>query len=362
MFIEEEKIMSDKIRAVHVGFGAMGQVITQYMIEKGIEVTGVFNRKSNIGKDLSEITDFGEGIRIRQIDELDEFLKETRPDVCTVSTETLMCDLKGILMSCAENGVNAITIGEEAIYPWNSSPEITAEIDKAARENNCTICGSGYQDIFWGVITSTLAAVVHKAEKIIVYSRYGLNGCGTLIYDYHGCDITVEEFERNFCFCNDMSPEEQDRAVREGTLEPSLMWMMNDWICSKLDLTPVSKKQIIEPVVNDFPVYMEAYGRYVDPGKAAGLKATVTTETEQGVTIETINIGKVDVPGEGGECRWEIIGTPNVKMVMPDPDDIALTCSPLVNRIPALLEAPAGFVTTDRLPEMKLWGNYENLK
>ena len=197
--------MSDKIRAVHVGFGAMGQVITRYMIEKGIEVVGVFNRTSNIGRELSEITDFGEGIRIRQIEGLNSFLKETRPDVCTVSTKTLMCDLSEILMTCAQNGVNAITIGEEAIYPWNSSQEITAEIDRAAREGDCTICGSGYQDVFWGVITSTLATVVHKAEKIIVYSRYGLNGCGTLIYDYHGCDITLEEFEKNFCYCNKLS-------------------------------------------------------------------------------------------------------------------------------------------------------------
>lgn len=351
--------MEKDIKAVHVGFGAMGQVITKYMFEKGINVIGLFNRTSNIGKNIAEFIDYGNNLKIQKIDELESFLEANRPDVCTVATETLMSDLKPILMACAQNGVNAITIGEEAIYPWNSAPEITAEIDRIAKQNNCTISGSGYQDVFWGVIPCILATTVHKVNKLSVYSRYGLNGCGTLIYDYHGCNITVEEFEKKFCACNSMTQKEQVEAIRKGEVEPSLMWMMNDWLCEKLKLTPISKKQIIEPVVNEFPVYMEAYDEWVDAGMAAGLKATVTTETEEKVIIESINIGKVDVPGEGGECSWEIEGVPNLKMIMADPDDIALTCSPLVNRIPALLDAPAGFITTDKLPESALWGNYK---
>lgn len=277
--------MKNGIKAVHVGFGSMGKVITQYLFEKNVDVIGVFNRESNISRDISNDIKYGKGIKIRPISELHNFLKTTKPDVCTVSTATSMADLKDVLLTCAHNGVNAITIAEEAIFPWESASEITKEIDQAAKKNNCTISGSGCQDIFWGVIPCILATTVHKVEKLVVFSRYGLNGCGSLIFDDHGCGISVQKFHEKFCKCNFMSPQEQVLAVKNGTVKPSLMWMMNDWICSKLDLHPISKKQTIEPIVNDFPVYMQANKKWVEAGDASGLKATVTTETKESVTI-----------------------------------------------------------------------------
>ena len=37
---------------------------------------------------------------------------------------------------------------EEAFYPMASNPELTKKIDLLAKQNNCTITGSGYQDIY----------------------------------------------------------------------------------------------------------------------------------------------------------------------------------------------------------------------
>lgn len=76
-----------------------------------------------------------------------------------------MAELKEAFSVCAQNGINAISTCEEALYPWNSSKEITEELDALAKANNCTLCGSGYPDMYWGSLITTLAGSMHRITK-----------------------------------------------------------------------------------------------------------------------------------------------------------------------------------------------------
>ena len=69
---------------------------------------------------------------------------ELKPDIVIVTTLSLLKDVYDVLMVCAENGINAITTCEEAIYPWNSSPELTRKLDETAKKTggNDNRCGS----------------------------------------------------------------------------------------------------------------------------------------------------------------------------------------------------------------------------
>ncbi len=79
---------------------------------------------------------------------------------------SLIKDLENPLMLCAELGLNAITTCEEAFYPENSNLTLTKKIDELAKEkNNCTITGSGYQDIYWGQLISSIAGSTQKITK-----------------------------------------------------------------------------------------------------------------------------------------------------------------------------------------------------
>ena len=69
-------------------------------------------------------------------------------------------------MLCAKLGINAITTCEEAFFPMNSNPTATKKIDEMAKQTNCTITGSGYQDIYWGQLISSIAGSTHKITKI----------------------------------------------------------------------------------------------------------------------------------------------------------------------------------------------------
>ena len=346
----------DKIKVVQYGCGKMSVYTMRYAIEQGMEIVGALDINPDVvGKDIGEIIGDGNfyGVVVKSVDEAPDLLKDVSPDVCIITTMSLMNDIKESLLLCASLGINAITTCEEAFYPMNSIPNLTEEIDKLAKENNCTITGSGYQDAFWGNLITTMVGASHNVTKIKGSSSYNVEDYGIALAKAHGAGLTLEEFEEQIASVDNISDEDRQRLIDNGEYMPSYMWNVNGWLCDKLGLHVTRQSQKCVPQTYSDDIESSTLDMVVKAGMATGMSAVVITETEEGITLETECIGKVYGPDEFDTNRWTVYGEPNTELVIDKPQTVELTCATIVNRIPDVLRAEAGFVPTSRMGELE---------
>ena len=344
--------MNRKLKIAQYGCGKMSLYTMRYVYEKGAEVVAAFDVNPNIiGKDIGDILNSDKkGVVIENAQNAEEILTKIKPDCVIITTMSLMKDLEDILMICAKNGINAITTCEEAIYPWNSAITITKKIDEEAKKNKCTICGSGYQDVFWGNLVTTLAGATHNINKIKGKSSYNVEDYGIALAKAHGAGLSLDEFEKEIAATDNISEEERFEIINKGEFMPSYMWSMNGWIVSQLGLTVKKQIQKCIPQTYNKDLNSTTLNMNIKEGYATGMSALVVTETEEGIIIESECIGKVYSEEDIDSNEWTIYGEPDTKMVIKNPCTVELTCATIVNRIPDVINAPYGFTTTEKMP------------
>jgi hypothetical protein len=328
--------VKEKIRVIQYGCGKMGRVFLRYLYEKGAEIVGAIDLNPALtGKDLGEIAGLGFNLNVPVRSDAENVFKECDADVCVIATKSLMADVYDAFELAASYGVNAISTCEEALYPWNTSPALTNKLDRLAKENNCTLAGSGYQDVFWGNLITALAGATHKITKIEGSSSYNVEDYGIALAEVHGAGLSPEEFE--------------NKIAKNDSL-PSYMWNANQWLCSQFGWSIKSMDQKLVPLFHDKDIHSSTLNMTIKAGNALGMSAVVTTVTNQGPALVTQCIGKVYPEGEVDTNLWTIHGEPNTTVKIEQPATVELTCATIVNRIPQLIVAPAGFYTTEKMP------------
>ncbi len=346
--------MDRKIKVVQYGTGKMSIYTMRYVYEKGAEIVGAVDTNPKvIGKDIGEILGTeNKGIKVVSVEDAENMLKETKPDLAIITTRSLFKDIEESLRLCAKLGINAITTCEEAFYPNNSNPVATKKIDELAKQNGCTITGSGYQDIYWGQLISSIAGSTHKITKIKGSSSYNVEDYGIALAQAHGAGLTLEEFDKQVASVDRISKEERQEMINRGEYLPSYMWNVNGWLCDKLGLTVKSQTQKTIPQTHTEDIESSTLNMIVKAGDSTGMSAVVTTETEEGITIESECIGKVYSKDDFDKNEWTIIGEPETTLVINKPSTVELTCASIVNRIPDVINSKAGYVPTEEMGEL----------
>ena len=347
--------MEQKIKAVQYGVGKMSLYTMRYMLEKGIEIVGAVDINPEvIGKDVGEILGQEKiGVVVTSAENAKEMMQNTKPDICVITTRSLIAELEEPYMLCAELGINAISTCEEAFYPQNSNPTLTNKIDELAKKNNCTITGTGYQDIYWGQLITSIAGSTQKITKIKGSSSYNVEEYGIALAEAHGAGLTLDEFDKQIASVDRISDEERQALINNGEYAPSYMWNVNGWLCSKLGLTVISQTQKCVPQTHTEDIYSSTLGMTVKAGDATGMSAVVTTKTKEGITIESECIGKVYAPDEFDKNVWTVEGEPTTTITVEKPATVELTCATVVNRIPDVINAEPGYVTTEKLGDLQ---------
>ena len=345
--------MNRKIKVVQYGVGKMSIYTMRYAIEKGCDIVGAVDINPElIGKDLSVVLGGNPtGVLVSSVGDAEKMMKEVKPDIAIVTTMSLFNDVYQALELCAKLGINAITTCEEAFYPMNSNPISTKAIDAIARETNCTITGSGYQDVYWGELISAIAGSTQRITKIKGSSSYNVEEYGIALAKAHGAGLSLEDFEKDIASADNISDEERQEIINKCEFMPSYMWNVNGWLAEKLGLKVLSQSQKCVPQTYSEDLESSTLGMTIPQGNATGMSAVVTTTTEEGITIESECIGKVYGKDEFDKNEWTVYGEPDTTIVVNRPATVELTCATIVNRLPDVINAKPGYVPTSELGE-----------
>lgn len=344
-----------KYKVIQVGCGKMSTYTMKYALDKGYEIVGALDISSElIGKDIGNVLGNGDtGVVIEDIANLNDLISRVKPDIAIVTTTSLIGELDEILTTLASNGVNAITTCEEAFYPSVSNPILTEKLDKLAKDNNCTITGTGYQDVFWGNLIYTLGGATHTITKIKGSSSYNVEDYGIALAKAHGAGLSKEEFDKTIAAADNISDNERQELINNGTYTPSYMWNVIPWLADRFGLSLIRMSQKCVPIIAEEDIDSSTLGTTIKKGFATGMSAIVCGETKEGIVIEAECIGKVYGENDVDTNAWTIEGEPSTSVVITKPDTVRLTCASVVNRIEDVILSNSGYVPTSQMGEIE---------
>jgi hypothetical protein len=322
--------MKRKIRVIQYGLGPIGQMLTKYLAERPIfEIVGAIDiDPSKVGADVGVLAGLDRPLGIKVSDKAEGVFEGTDADIVALTTASSIQKTKSVVLQIISHRLNIITTCEELSYPWMTNPEISQQIDKAAREMGVSVMSTGINPGFlMDYLPLAMTAVCREVKKITVERIQDAQFRRIPFLKKIGVGLDMEQFRQRV----------EDGSLKHVGLTESIH-MISSKIGWKLDKT----EDIISPVI--------AQQRVVIP--------SMTIEKGNMLGVQQIGRGYVDgqelitlifraAVGEG-ETRDRIIieGKPDIDMVIKGGinGDVA-TCAIVTNAIPVVVDSEAGLKT-----------------
>jgi hypothetical protein len=324
-----------KIRVVQFGVGPIGASIVRLMRKKAsLEVVGAIDHDpAKAGRDLGEVAGANDapwGVAVHA--EASAVLAKP-VDVVVHTTSSYLASVMDELLACISAGCCVVSTCEELAYPFRKYPELSSQLDAAAKDEGVALVGTGVNPGFvMDKLVLTLAAASQrvdwaKAVRIVDASKRRLP-----LQRKIGAGLSVEEFRAQ---------------VAAGVIKhhglPESIAMVADGLGFALD----DISETIEPVIAEESVKTDFLE--VVPGQAAGVHqiARGTAAGKEKIYMELQMYVGARHPADSVELR----GDPNLALTIPGgTHGDAATAAVAVNAIPAILAAPAGLRTVRDLP------------
>ena len=320
------------------GLGAVGAEAVGSLLRDGADIVGAFTRSSHVGEDLAEVLGMPPcGVSVQSSAEFRAV--PGMADIALFFTTTALTDLLGPAKECLDNGINVLTIAEDAMYPWDFDPATAAELDAAAIAGNATLVGTGVNEVAMAQVPAMLAGIVPGVNRIEVECAGDFGAFGAELLSFLQIGVNPADFQ----------PE-------TGGGQDVISRQCARMIAGVIGTEVVSEDISIEPTVAASPLNVAALGREFPAGVVSGLLERTGVATASGVEIEVRLIGKVFEPGDEEyvlvTAHAPALSAPISLRINPLPG-VACTAGIALSRVWDVLEAPAGYLRAEKLPNLR---------
>jgi len=322
-------VKDERIRVAHYGLGCIGIEAAKIAVrnERLEVVGGVDISADKAGKDLGELIGAEKELGIRVSNRLQDVLSG-RPDVVVHSTGSRLNDVAPQLEEIVSRGINVVSSAEELLFPLPKNRQLADKLDALAKENDVSILGTGVNPGF--VLDSLpvfLTGVCTDVKSVFARRIVDASTRREPLQRKIGAGISVEEFHRRV---------QEGRLGHVGLVES--VALLADCLGWELD----NLLERIDPVISDGNIrtpYVE-----VREGQVAGIKHTAKgfRKGERVIAVELQMF--VGAPEPHDYIRVDAVPPMEVRVEGGTAGDAA-TAAILVNAIPKVVAAPAGYVT-----------------
>jgi 4-hydroxy-tetrahydrodipicolinate reductase len=298
--------MSDPIRVIQYGLGAIGQAAAQVVLTKpGMQLVAVVDSNPVFaGREIC-------GLPVH------ESLPDVAADAVIHCTGSSFAGIYEQLAEIVGAGLSCVTSCEEMLFPRFRNPDLAEELNNLCISNSVGVLGTGVNPGFvMDTLPVLLTAVSQSVRSIRVLRVVDAGTRRPALQRKVGAGLTREEFQKLA----------DDGSIRHVGLPDSLAFL-----AAALGRPYDNIQESIEPVLRG-------------DGRVAGVKQGATGN---GLTLELQMY--VGAPNPRDEIHIE--GNPDLHVVVQGgtPGDVA-TPAILANMLPRLLEAGPGLHTMATLP------------
>jgi hypothetical protein len=328
-------VTKKKIRVVQYGVGPIGASIVRLMRQKqALEIIGAIDSDpAKAERDLGEVVGAADAPWGMRVVADPAKILENQIDVVVHCTSSYLKDVMSQLLACLGAGCCIVSTCEELAYPFRKHPELSAQLDAAAKEEGVALVGTGVNPGFvMDKLVLTLATVAQRVDSARAVRIVDASKRRLPLQKKIGAGMTPEEFREK---------------VAAGIIKhhglPESVAMVADGLGFALD----DITETIEPVIADATVktpFLE-----VAPGQVAGVHQ-IARGIGGGAEKIFMEL-KMYVGAKEPSDTVTLAGEPHISLTVPGGThgDIA-TAAVAVNAIPVILAAPAGLRTGRDLP------------
>lgn len=320
------------------GLGQAGMAALGYLHERGAEIVGVYSRSSHVGEDVGLLS--GDGASGQTVQAVSDFVpRKGMADIALFFTTSYVTDLLEDPRRCLEQGINVLTIAEQALYPWGFAPDVCAELDRVARDNGCTLVATGVNDTVMCHLPAIAAGLAPQAKRIAIEIAGNFGALGPATLQALPIGLTRAEYDAAMAG----QGEEDGHATSTCAQVAEALIAMAGLDLERLDMA-------VEPIFTATPIEVPTIGRTIDAGLTSGILEIARATAVDGTQVEIRLYGKLFEPHDEEYLTVAIDGPVPVRMDVRPLPSIQTTAAIAVGRAPDVVAAPPGFVTINRLP------------